>query len=476
MAKKNSEYWEKRIANNTWTAYNNAESRNRALLELYQDASKNVRDELYAIGERYSKEGVLSRTEMYRKNRLKKLQARHGELVEELGKDTMRTSMANMQEAYKEVYSHCSAELGVDFVVPNKQSMNALLKEPWRGDNFESRLWGKENMQKLVRTLNAEVTYGLQTGKTVTDMAIALNRVMQKGFDAAHRLVRTETMHYLNNGALQSYKDAGIEWVQVWAAQDERTCEVCGSYHEKYYRINECPMLPFHPNCRCTIIPVTDSDEIARLKAKEPALRTGRAAKAAENNTGKKVYFNENNDYSIKISGYSEEVLQSFSGHARKVAEKGSADGMEHLYLIDTNTGKEEYYEMGIEGEVGDEEFWKFIREHKSGKYAFIHNHNTDGIFSETDLRTLLQNECIDPMIAVRNDAIIYVAERGEKVPNTGFYDDLYQDELKMLNKDVQSGKILPSERSLKREEIIVNGLIRDYTKAGRLIELDGRK
>ena len=49
MAKNNPEYWEKRIAENTWKTYNSLEERNRELLELYQDASRNIRNELYDL-------------------------------------------------------------------------------------------------------------------------------------------------------------------------------------------------------------------------------------------------------------------------------------------------------------------------------------------------------------------------------------------------------------------------------------------
>lgn len=52
----------------------------------------------------------------------------------------------------------------------------------------------------------------------------------------------------------------------------------------------------------------------------------------------------------------------------------------------------------------------------------------------------------------------------------------LYEDDLKRLAKDIKDGKIKPCERSMKREEIIVDNLLRDYTRGGKIIEYDGRK
>ena len=63
-----------------------------------------------------------------------------------------------------------------------------------------------------------------------------------------------------------------------------------------------------------------------------------------------------------------------------------------------------------------------------------------------------------------------------DKLPNTGYFDDLFKDEIEQLNADVRSGKVEASERNLKREEIIVDGLLRLYTKAGRLVEINGQK
>lgn len=46
---KNSEYWEKRLASETWKTYNSLEEKNRELLEFYIDASESVKDELYRL-------------------------------------------------------------------------------------------------------------------------------------------------------------------------------------------------------------------------------------------------------------------------------------------------------------------------------------------------------------------------------------------------------------------------------------------
>lgn len=130
------------------------------------------------------------------------------------------------------------------------------MDRPWLGSNFSTRLW--KNTQVLASNLNDIITVGITQGKTITEMAIQLNNRMNEGFNVAHRLIRTETMHYLNESSKKAYKDGGCSEVQVWAAVDERTCKVCGGKHGNVYKLKECPTLPLHANCRCTVLPVVD--------------------------------------------------------------------------------------------------------------------------------------------------------------------------------------------------------------------------
>lgn len=257
---KNNEYWEKRIAEKTWDTYNSTEEKNRKLIELYQDASRKIRDELYELAEQLSKNGTLSRTEMYRRQHLQQLEKKYRKILYELVRNTEEFAKENMEQGMQEVYKQISIAIEVpEFSLPDKELMQKLIEEPWRGGNFSNRLW--KNQQKLMKALKNVLIVGMQQGKNITDMAVELNAVTGKGFYAAHRLVRTETMHCLNQSCLQRYKDAEIKKVRFWAAKDERTCKICGAMHRKEYNIKKAPVLPVHPNCRCTYLPVIENEK-----------------------------------------------------------------------------------------------------------------------------------------------------------------------------------------------------------------------
>ncbi|GEM_PF-1874890 len=257
---KSSEYWEKRIANSTWQTYNNLEEKNRYLLEMYQDASLQISEELYNITEKINNGKGVTLSDMHKHNRLIGLQKNMENIIGELGDNVETFGKNNMIEGFKDTYSNVMVELGnTKFDMVPKKVMEEMLNRPWQGGAFSERLW--KNTQVLASNLNEIVVTGLTQGKTVTEMVIQLSNAMNTGFNVSHRLIRTETMHYLNESAFKGYEDAGCEEVQLWAAVDERTCPTCGIKHGNIYKIKDFPTLPLHANCRCTILPIVDEND-----------------------------------------------------------------------------------------------------------------------------------------------------------------------------------------------------------------------
>lgn len=458
LAKKNSaEYWEERIAADTWNQYNSLEDKNRALIEFYQDASKNIRNEFYTLAEKFSRNGVLSLSDMHKQNRLKRLNKNMEYIVEGLGRDVFNKTSAAMQKGFKGVYSNVRVELGdIEFAQPNKELMKKLLDKPWQGSNFSKRLW--KNQSKLASTLNRVLLTGLQQGKTVTEIAVSLNSAMGQGFNAAHRLIRTETMHYLNDAALQGYKDTGIKYVQFWAAEDERTCPECSKYHGKIFPIDKAPILPLHPYCRCTYLPVTDKNAASAFIYEDTP-----------------VYYSPDNDYTVELEGYNPGINKGLSSAIEDVAKRGGKDGFEHMYLVDLQTGGLDYYETNHSSSSVGIDFWGFIRKNPDKKFAFIHNHNVVSSLSEADLTTPVTTPNITMQIAVQNNGVKYIAERTEDAIK-GYYPDFYYEkELEPLNKLYRDGKITIAERMIQREQIITECLIRDFYKKG-VVVIDGSK
>lgn len=206
------------------------------------------------------------------------------------------------------------------------------------------------------------------------------------------------------------------------------------------------------------------------VKGKDVTLNAS-GAKSAIRNTGKQVYFNPQASYTVKLDGYSDTVNAGISKAIRDVAMKGSDSRTEHMYLVNLNTGGLDFYETNDEFSSVGYAFREYIANHSDEQFAFVHNHNTDGSFSESDMHTLLTGKRTPVMIATRNDGIIYVAERAGPPLPTGILDDLYPEEMEALNMRLRNGIITMNQRTIERENLLVNNTLRDYTKGGRLIE-----
>lgn len=177
------------------------------------------------------------------------------------------------------------------------------------------------------------------------------------------------------------------------------------------------------------------------------------------------VKYNSNASFKVSLNSYANEVNEGISRACYDVAKDGSKDGNEHLILVDLKNGKALYKETGVENAVGGSKFWEFLLKNPNGTYAFVHNHNTASKFSEADMRTLLGNNSIDMFVISRLDGKCYVVERNSKEPINSFFDKLYEEEMKELAAKVKSGEITSGERTYLRENILVNNLIRDFTK-----------
>lgn len=218
-----------------------------------------------------------------------------------------------------------------------------------------------------------------------------------------------------------------------------------------------------------------DTENQKRYAVRREEWKKRAGAESAITYTNEPVNFNPENDYGIKIPEFSEKVNIGLSEAAMDVAKRGGTDGFEHMHLVNLKTGELEYYETNEEaGSVGVN-FWKYVEEHPDTDFAFVHNHNIVSSLSQSDLETPILKQNVPVMIAVQNDGVKYIAVRS-KDSVSGFYPDFYYESaLEELNKQSRSGKITPTERMKKREEIMIQCMLDEFYEKGMVI-IDGRK
>lgn len=185
----------------------------------------------------------------------------------------------------------------------------------------------------------------------------------------------------------------------------------------------------------------------------------------AKTSRGTDLRYNPSAIYEIDIEEYSDEVNKGLSEATAKVANDGYRDSLEHLELVNLDTGVSEYREIGTAESVGGPEFWKYIGKNRNKKYAFVHNHNTNSGFSETDLQTLSGDNNINAFVIARFDGSVDALISNGKSNGNKYLNSLYPEISKDIVEKMRAGDILPVDRARIREREIVDRAIKDYTK-----------
>lgn len=113
----------------------------------------------------------------------------------------------------------------------------------------------------LARKLNATISGKGMGGLGLTD---SLGRFIPAE-RRAQILARTEVIRAHHQGMMQTYKNWGVEGIEIMAelrtAGDNRVCSECSSLQGNFYTIKEASnLIPVHPQCRCIALPARRQD------------------------------------------------------------------------------------------------------------------------------------------------------------------------------------------------------------------------
>jgi SPP1 gp7 family putative phage head morphogenesis protein len=178
--------------------------------------------------------------------------------------------------------------VGVDFALPDGKRLDYVLSKPWAADGrvFSSRIWTSRD--KLVNTLQTELTQNLMLGEGPDGSIRRVAKEFGVSEREASRLVMTESAYAAAIGDLDGYKELGVEFFEFVATLDGDTSALCRGLHGVVEAIeNYTPGVtvpPLHPWCRSTTVPAFED---------EP----GFAERLAENADGKAYYVSKNEGF-----------------------------------------------------------------------------------------------------------------------------------------------------------------------------------
>ena len=171
--------------------------------------------------------------------------------------------------------------IGFGFSGMNSRAIQEILKNPWSGKHYSSRVW--QNSEALAQTLEETLTPYFMGAKSRQQAIDEITERMNVARFAAERLVRTETSYVANAAELAAYDEIGVERYEYLATLDRRTSKVCQELDGKVFLRSEVKVgvnyPPMHPHCRSTTVARFDDDVLEGMTraARDPV--TGESVK-----------------------------------------------------------------------------------------------------------------------------------------------------------------------------------------------------
>ncbi|SHH54768.1 phage putative head morphogenesis protein, SPP1 gp7 family [Caloranaerobacter azorensis DSM 13643] len=195
------------------------------------------------------------------------------------------------EETLKEVYSdsYYRTWFSIDqyhgfhqeFAQINPRTIEELIKYPWSGADFSSRIWKQKD--HMLQKLKESITTMIIQGKNPSTLSKDFAKIFKTKEYEAYRLLYTESSFIIEQGTLAAYKEDGVEKYQILATLDMKTSDICRSEDGKIYDVDKAVVgvnyPPYHPFCRTTTIPYYEDEDYLEDKriARDPA--TGKTYK-----------------------------------------------------------------------------------------------------------------------------------------------------------------------------------------------------
>lgn len=258
-------YWQERMAKSQdKLTRKNIKEIEKQLIKYYGISMQSVIDEfentynklLLTVGD--GKEATPA--DLYKLDKYWQLQGQLRQQLRKLGDKQISALSKAFEIQFFDIYYSINIEGYEAFTTIDDTLAKQIINAIWCADgkSWSERVW--KNTDLLQEALNNGLVECVITGKKPTELKKLLQEQFEVSYSRTDAIVRTEMAHIQTQSAQQRYKDYGIQEVEVFVDEDERTCPICAKHEGERYNINAQMPIPFHPRCRCCVVPVVEVD------------------------------------------------------------------------------------------------------------------------------------------------------------------------------------------------------------------------
>lgn len=254
-------YWQKRLLESQNALTNKSiKETEKQLTAYYRQATRRVVADFEATYDKLLATKLDGReptpADLYKLDKYWQMQGQMRQELRKLGERQVAALTKQFEIQFFDIYYSIAIEGATAFTTIDNAAVQQLINGIWVADgkSWSERIW--QNTEMLAATLNEEMINCVATGKKTSELKQILQNRFNVSYDNADMLVRTEMAHIQTQAAQQRYRDYGIQEVEVYVDEDERTCPICAAHEGERHPINAQMPVPFHPRCRCTMLPV----------------------------------------------------------------------------------------------------------------------------------------------------------------------------------------------------------------------------
>lgn len=203
--------------------------------------------------------------DLYKLDKYWQSQSQLRKILTDLGEKQISLLTKEFELHFFEVYYSFALPSAEAFSTIDAEGARRMINSIWLADgkHFSQRVWG--NTEKLLETLNDQLVHTVVAGKKTTELKHMVMERFNVSYSRADTLVRTELAHVQTVAAKQRYQDYGIQKYRILGNDDDS----CGNHGVDCHQMDGKEFYfaemvegknapPFHPNCRCSIIPVVE--------------------------------------------------------------------------------------------------------------------------------------------------------------------------------------------------------------------------
>jgi SPP1 gp7 family putative phage head morphogenesis protein len=173
----------------------------------------------------------------------------------------------HFEEHFFDIYYSFAMESDAAYSTLDVETAREMLNQIWCADgkSWSERIW--DNVGKLQMELNEGLIDCVVAGRSPSQLKKQLMERFGVSLSRADTLVRTEMAHIQTQAAKRRYEDYGLTFYEILGNNDD-TCGNhgvdCHKLDGKRFRYTEMVAgknaPPFHPNCKCCIVPVVETE------------------------------------------------------------------------------------------------------------------------------------------------------------------------------------------------------------------------